>query len=279
MTRKPARVMKSNPTRLQGFSLVELMIAMVAGLIVSGAVVTFTLSSMKSNSDYVLSTRLTQELRNSMDLITRDLRRAGYDQDALKYLASGNSSPFTRVQLCNDSNTCSTPTTPAAPITCAIYAYDRANGTSGTMDLSNGEVRGVRLVQRTVNGRSVGVIEYAVSSGTTKPACDGGSPDYTTYPSTCNSTSLWCALSDPAKLDFVAYSDGTTTAAVPAFIVDNGTTVGTSPNQVLMRDLTVTLTGRLAGTTDFTRQMSSDVRIRSDCYNATISNCDLAPSP
>lgn len=272
----------------RGFSLVELMIAMVAGLIVSGAVVTFTLSSMKSNSDYVLSTRLTQELRNSMDLITRDLRRAGYNENALGLVATGTASPFTRLQLCNDSGACTTISSTGvvsaatAPIICAIYSYDRVNRTgstdaSGTIDLDNGEVRGVRLTPRTVNGHTVGVIEYAISSGSTQPACDGASPDYTKYPAACNSTSLWCALSDPAKLDFMKYSDGTTTPKVPPFIVDNGTVVGKPPSAVQVRDLSLTLTGKLAGTTDFTREITSDVRIRSDCFDSTISNCALAP--
>lgn len=259
----------SNPTRMAGFSLIELMVALVVGLVVSGAVLAFTASSMQSNSDYMLSTRLTQELRNSMDLVTRDLRRAGYDEDALKYVATGNASPFSRMQLCNGSGACSTVSAAGVaaatgPITCAIYAYDRAGGTDGVVDLGNGEVRGIRLKQRTVNGRQVGVLEYAISTGTTTPSCTDASPDYTTYPATCNGA--WCALSEPAKLDITQFT-----------VSDNGNVVGTSPNQVQVRDLTIAMTGRLAGSTDFTRTIQSDVRIRSDCFDATISNCALAP--
>lgn len=253
----------------QGFSLIELMVAMVAGLIVSGAVLAFTLASMKSNSDYMLSTRLTQELRNTLDLVTRDLRRAGYDEDALKYLASGNATPFSRIRLCNDANACTAVNTtavvpPTAPITCAIYAYDRAGGTDGVVDLSNGEVRAVRLKQRMVHGRTVGVVEYAISSGTTQPACGDASPDYNTYPPTCNGT--WCSLSDPAKLDITKLE-----------ITDGGMVVGTAPAQVQLRDLTIDMAGRLAGSTEFTRTIKSDVRIRTDCFDTTISNCALAP--
>ena len=47
--------MKSN----RGFSLIELMIALVAGLLVSGAAVLFLMSSMRSNGEYVQSVRLT----------------------------------------------------------------------------------------------------------------------------------------------------------------------------------------------------------------------------
>jgi len=255
----------------RGFSLVELMIALVVGLVVSGAVLAFTLASMKSNSEYILSTRLTQELRNSLDLVTRDLRRAGYDENSLQYVATGNATPFSRMQLCNDAGACNTVTaSPAAtvlaatPITCAIYAYDRSpSGNPGVVDLDNGEVRGMRLKQRNYKGRDIGVIEYAVSNGTL-PTCGDASPDYTTYPPAC--TGAWCALSDPAKLDITALE-----------FADNGTVVGTSPTQVQIRDLTVKMSGRIAGSTDTATQIVSDVRIRSDCFDKTISNCALAP--
>jgi hypothetical protein len=121
----------------------------------------------------------------------------------------------------------------------------------------------MRLKQRTYNGRTVGVIEYAVSAGSL-PTCGDASPNYSTYPPTCSGA--WCALSDPAKLDITALS-----------FVDNGTVVGTSPSQVQIRDLTVSMSGRLAGSTEFTRQITSDVRIRSDCFDKTISNCSSAP--
>lgn len=264
----PGSVNARNGLAMRGFSLIELMIALVVGLVVSGAVLAFTLASMKSNSEYILSTRLTQELRNSMDLVTRDLRRAGYDETSLQYVATGNATPFSRMKLCNDSGACNSATTAGtvlatAPITCAIYGYDRSGGTPGVIDLGNGEVRGMRLKQRTYNGRTVGVIEYAVSAGTL-PACDDASPNYATYPPAC--TGAWCALSDPAKLDITALA-----------FVDNGTVVGTSPTQVQIRDLTINMAGRLAGSTEFTRQIASDVRIRSDCFDKTISNCALAP--
>ena len=79
--------------RNSGFSLVELMVALAAGLVISGAAVAFLLSSFRSNGEYVQSTRLSQELRNSLDAVTRDLRRAGYDDDALKYLSNSTISP------------------------------------------------------------------------------------------------------------------------------------------------------------------------------------------
>lgn len=253
--------MKLHHTHAAGFSLVELMVAMVAGLIVTAAVLAFTFSSMKSNGEYVVSTRLTQELRNTLELVTRDLRRAGYDEDALSNLASGNVSPFSRVQVVR----------PGASNSCVLYAYDR-NGSDpfkpGQLDFDNGEVRGVRLVSQTVNGVNVGIVEYAESSSTGDDEldCDAANADYTKTPVACNATTHWCALSDPRTLDITAFT-----------ITDSSSVVGTSPNQVRLRDLVVRVTGRPVGNTEYTRDVVSTVRIRTDCFDTTIANCITSP--
>lgn len=60
-----------------GFTLIELMIAMVLGLIVIGAVLALSLSMIRANSGTIASTRLTQELRATAGLIASELQRAG----------------------------------------------------------------------------------------------------------------------------------------------------------------------------------------------------------
>jgi len=253
--------MKKSLKRMRGFSLVELMVGLVLGLIVSGAVLAFTMSTFKSNSDYVRSTRLSQDLRNTMDLITRELRRAGYDENALQYLAKGSGSPFSHLQL-------ATAGAGANTYTCVIYAYDRDGGTAGAIDLGNREVRGIRLMTRTVANRSVGVIEYAESAAGVQPACGGASPDYSTYPATCSAASGWCALTDGRTVDITKFE-----------MTDKRSLVGTAPAQVQLRDIDISLVGRLAGSTEFTRGMQSSVRVRSECFDTTMSNCSNAPAP
>lgn len=60
-----------------GFTLVELMVAMVLGLIVIGAVGALVLSMIRTNKQTIQSTRLTQELRATSAVITSELQRAG----------------------------------------------------------------------------------------------------------------------------------------------------------------------------------------------------------
>lgn len=62
----------------RGFSLVELMVAMVIGLVVATIALLMYVAIIKANSTSIQSARLTQALQASLDVMERDIRRAGY---------------------------------------------------------------------------------------------------------------------------------------------------------------------------------------------------------
>lgn len=72
-----------------GFNLVELMISLVLGLIVSGAVIAFIGSTIQSTNESVRATRLNQELRSLAEVIGREVRRARAISDPLANIGSG----------------------------------------------------------------------------------------------------------------------------------------------------------------------------------------------
>ena len=270
---KPTRADVRTRGGAAGFTLVEMMVAIVAGMIVSLAVVAFMMSSMRSNGEYVQSTRLTQELRNTLDLIVRDVARAGYNDDALAYVSLPNTSPFSPMFI-KDVTPFVVPGTAASYANadidgCIIYAYDRtfpngqaaAAGTAGEIDVDNGEIRGIRRIVS--NG--VGVLEYAESTSGVQPACNGASADYSTNPSTCNTATGWCALSDPTRVDITRF-----------MVIDKGNDVATS---MRVRDLGIFLEGRPVNVTDYVRAISSDLKVRADCLAGTTADCFNAPSP
>jgi prepilin peptidase dependent protein B len=258
----------------RGLSLVELMIALAIGLIVVGAVLAFTLSSLTANSEYVQSTRLNQELRNSMDFISRELRRAGYDQNNAAYTAvssnpsSASVSPFGRILIEADTDNDG-----AQNDACIIYAYDRPNDDlsdkSGQVDLSNGEIRAVRLAFRDISGVTIGVLEVFESSSS-EPDCDVGSPDYTSYPAACSDG--WCALSDPLLLNITQFSIG----KGDGYVVQTGSSTSTP---VVMRELLVELQAELRRSEDgvVTRGIRSSVKVRADCLESQ-ADCESAPA-
>lgn len=109
--------------RHSGFTLIELMVAMLVGLIVVGATIALVVSLMQSNNETIRTTRLTQELRSVADIISSEVRRARSLSDPLANVGAG-ASAFT---------TCNTiyPETTDGTQTCLRFAYG-CNPTDGT---------------------------------------------------------------------------------------------------------------------------------------------------
>lgn len=62
----------------RGLSLIELMIGLAIGLFITAIGGTLLASHLRENRSLLLEARLMQDLRTAADVITRDLRRAGY---------------------------------------------------------------------------------------------------------------------------------------------------------------------------------------------------------
>ena len=66
------------PTHQRGLSLIELMIGITVALFIAAAGGSLLVGQLREHRALALEARLTQDLRTAADLITRDLRRAGY---------------------------------------------------------------------------------------------------------------------------------------------------------------------------------------------------------
>lgn len=64
-----------------GLTLIEMMIAMIVGLIIVGATLTFVFTIIKSTTENVRMTRMNQEMRVVASFIHDEVRRAGYNTD------------------------------------------------------------------------------------------------------------------------------------------------------------------------------------------------------
>jgi Tfp pilus assembly protein PilW len=233
----------------------------------SGALLAFTISSVRAIDEYVEAARLTQVLRTIGQFVDSELRRAGYDEDSLEYVAGTTAtqySPFSPILL---------DTTVGA--NCVIYAYDRSPGTGGSIDDDNQEVRGVRRATATVNGATVGVVEVAESSGTATPACDGAAPDYTKFPVACNASSGWCAFSDPHTVDVDTFTISDAGDGGNSHGQQDITATGYTPMR--LREYKITLTGHLVSDDDVSQTLSFNVKVRANCLRELVTNCDAVP--
>jgi len=104
-----------------GLSLVELLVGVAVGLFVVAGAAMLVGSQLSENRRLLLETQLQQDLRSSADIITRELRRAGFWSQAEYGVWTPTSAPL--------PNFFATLTTPAA--TEVNYTYRRGPGQEG----------------------------------------------------------------------------------------------------------------------------------------------------
>jgi len=121
-----------------GFSLVELMIAMLLGTLALGTLLTVFASTVSTNKTILENIHLHQELRIILDIMTRDIRRTGYWAHA-ENSPINTPNPFGIVELTD---------------TCIRYSYDIDK--DGKLN-STKDIFGFRLNKKTIevsiNGR------------------------------------------------------------------------------------------------------------------------------
>jgi len=126
--------------RKNGFTLIELMIAMMLGIIVVGGAMSMYISTIRTSADIVKSARLNYDLDTTMQLMVNDLRRAGYWGGAI--ISGSNDflleNPFSDTNTTVNIRTVAAPTTDPTPNSgdCILYSYD-ADGNGKDEDLSN----------------------------------------------------------------------------------------------------------------------------------------------
>jgi type IV pilus assembly protein PilW len=122
------RVGAQPPRRQRGLSLVETMVGIALGLFIVAGAITVVVGQLTDNRRLLLDTQLQQDLRASADIITRELRRAGYTTQA----QSGVWYPGTP-QVQRNTFAAVTPVASNDPVTASEtqYKYRRGPGAEG----------------------------------------------------------------------------------------------------------------------------------------------------
>lgn len=112
--------------RQHGLSIVELMVGVAVGLFVVAAATTVTVTQITENRRLMLETQLHQDLRAASDIVSRELRRAGFWFDAATNVwVSDTSAPANNPRRAMLPN--------AGPVTSdwVEFSYDRAPTING----------------------------------------------------------------------------------------------------------------------------------------------------
>lgn len=239
--------------KLLGFSLIELMISLVVGLIVVAATISIYIATVRSSADTIRATRLNHDLESVMTLMINDIRRSGYWGGALMEADSRNN-PFTaattNIQIHGGN--------------CILYTYDAdgsgivdVNATTGRMP----EQYGFKLDGTTIRIRKSGTTTASGGCGTTNQEweefIDG---------SQLTITALQFNFEDIASPDLPATSRCINISTAPPTITNatNCTPTASGNNLVQKRIVNIVLAGRLTSDPTVTKSVNGTVEIRNN---------------
>jgi type IV pilus assembly protein PilW len=210
-------------------SLVELMVGVVVGLFIVAGATYFVVNFNGENRRMLLEARLSQDMRAAMDIVTRDVRRAGYWQNAV-----AGAFFFGQVGTPVDYGVTGYPTmTPAAGSASAVtYSYSKdANNVSDPATEQYG---------------------FAVANGvlTATIGNSGAQP-----------------LTDPATTVVDVFN--ATMTSTPVTVTCPGACPAGGCPQVFIRELAITLTAHALSDPTVARTLRNNVRIRNDLQTGT----------
>lgn len=243
-----------------GFTLIEILIASLLGLIIISATISVYASTIKGSTNTINSARLNHDLESVMALMVNDIRRAGYWGDAIVGANSANNS-FTALNP--DNTVTSDIQIPTA--NCILYSYD-ADG-DGVLD--SGEYYGFQFMPDADSGNGVIKILSGAAADCSSAEWNTLTAEYDVNITAATFTMTYKCLDASAVPVPPAVSvsfNSTCALAVPA---------GTLPSHKLVesREVTIALTGQLVNDTTVTKTLTGTVKVRNDriCIQGT--NC------
>jgi len=236
MLNKFERRMAEFPSR--GISIVELMIGVAISLIIVAGGLALLSNFTGESRRLLLETRLNQDLRAAMDVVTRDLRRAGYWQGSTAgiWVDGGASVPtqngyrFFYASACNAATLGASAPSPAAAASSVCYTI---SGDANNAVAAN-EYYGFHLT---------GGVLYAVIAGSAQQA-----------------------LTDSGTITINDFVVTPSTQIVPMTGFCKVTCTTNCP-RVVVREFEVVLKGAAPSDPNVQRQLRSNVRVRNDYYD------------
>ncbi|MBF0346992.1 MAG: prepilin-type N-terminal cleavage/methylation domain-containing protein [Magnetococcales bacterium] len=236
-----------------GISLVELMVALAAGAIVLSGVVQLFSNQAASQAYSHQVIRLNQELRTLEEMMSRELRRAGFwgtTPDTSGFSIKDNPFWASGFDLTISNITGGTANS------CILFSYDLDQ--DGSLDTSSGndERYGFRLA---TDGSGIGVVQMRRDSagGTFSCGTAYGDTDWVdlTDPRNTHYTQVSFSLSE-CKLKLTAASVSTT--------CPDTNTINSGDPYLTKRQVTITLTGQLVSDSTISMSSTTEVWLRND---------------
>jgi type IV pilus assembly protein PilW len=214
-----------------GATLIELLVGLALSMMVTSSMVVLMSNSLGSATRIIQMTQLTDDMRNAMSMVSRDIRRANY---------SANSA------YCYSNSDCgvdgsANQTAAVIQANCVIFNLDRNQDGDATTDDAGGF--------RRVLDNGVGVIEMWV--GDSSAACNDASGGD------------WIPLTDPDLVNFTAF-DFTLNDITGSVVDENGATLTQHTREIAM-----VIAAELVIDPTVTRRIEDSIKVRNDFLEVT----------
>ena len=215
--------------RQAGFSLMEAMISLALSVVVTSAMVALMGNSMGTATRIIQMTQLSDELRNVMSLMSRDVRRANYNPDALYCYGDPNCDSGLDLDVISYSGN-----------DCLRYFLERDPAGDSPKVYDGGAFR--------LNPNS-GAIEMWAADSAPPTNCGGSS---------------WVELTDPAFVEITLFNVDDDAGSFSSSREVDGTTFTQRNRQVQMQ-----IEGRLILEPSITRRIEDIIKVRNDLVSAS----------
>jgi Tfp pilus assembly protein PilW len=223
-----------NPLRKAqlGAGLMEVMVAMSISLVVTASMVALMSNSLSSTTRIIKMTKLADDMRVAMQMMTRDVRRSSYNANSMFCYANDDCATDGAITAAGDI-------TIADSNDCFTFLMDRDHDGDSTEDDAGGF--------RRVTSGGVGVIE--MWTGDASPDCDAAAGSLG-----------WVQITNPDNMDIFTFiiDDNLSYTQV---IQDDG--AGNTLSQ-RVRKVRVNLQGRLVMDNTIVRRVEDVINVRND---------------
>lgn len=217
--------------RQRGFSLIELMVSIGIGAILMLGLVMMYSTSSKHSNETMEQNRLAQELNATVQMMSADIRRAGYWRLAVNDIGTGqNNNPYMDANTNMDIATNGTND-------CILLSYDSYNdGAVKPINTAGDDERyGYRLSNGAIQARP----------NAANFVCDAAA-------------NAWEDITDVNFITITSFA--IVKNEVPVFIS------GTSGPKMIVRDVDIHLTAQLVRDPNTTRTINYNIKVRNDKF-------------
>jgi type II secretory pathway component PulJ len=214
-----------------GFSLMEAVVSIALSLVVTASMVGLMANSLGTTARIVNMTKLSDDLRNTMQLMTRDVRRTSYNANAMFCYGNDN---------CDSDGSVTVPADITISNTndCFTFLLDRDHDGDATENDAGG-------FRRVVAANGVGAIE--MWTGDNEPDCAADNNN-------------WVTVTNPASMNVTTFSvDDNLSYDEVIFDDEAGNTISQK-----VRKLRVAIDARLVSSAAVTRRIEDVISVRND---------------